>query len=107
MQHFPKKSRYTLGSKIDTVFVETLQYVFLASMQPREKKLAYVERAVVQFDLLKFFLRVAWETKALDTKKYAAFSEPFGTIGKMLGGWHKNLLSQHSRVQKTKREQIS
>ncbi len=78
------------------MFVETLEYVFVASMMPREKKLAYIERAVIKFDLLKFFLRVAWETKALDTKKYTVLSEPLGTIGKMLGGWRKNVLSQQT-----------
>lgn len=96
MQHFPKKSRYTLGAKIDSVFVETLETIFLASIIPHKNKLAYIERAVIKFDLLKFFLRVAWETKALDTKKYAALSEPLSTIGKMLGGWHKNLQAQQT-----------
>lgn len=93
-QHFPKKSRFTLGAKIDTVFIDTIEYVFIAGMLPREKKLLYVERAVVKFDLLKFFFQMAWETKSLDTSKYASLTEPLGNIGKMLGGWQKKLLTE-------------
>ena len=94
MPHFPKRSRYSLGSKIDQLFIETLELIFLGSIMPRGKKLPYIERAVAKFDLLKFFLQVAWEIKALDTKKYSSLMGPLSTIGKMLGGWHKNLLSQ-------------
>lgn len=94
LQHFPQKSRFTLGAKIDSCFIETLEYIFLASLTPREKKLPYLERGVAKFDLLKFFLQLAWETKALDNKKYALLMEPLNSIGKMLGGWQKNIYSQ-------------
>jgi len=39
--------------------------------------------------LLKFFLRISWEIKAVDNKKYIALSERLDEIGKMLGGWIK------------------
>lgn len=94
LQHFPKTSRYTLGSKIDDCFVETIEFIFLASVTPREKKLLYIERGITKFDLLKFFLQLAWEVKALDTKKYAMLMEPLNSIGKMLGGWYKNCLAK-------------
>ncbi len=32
-----------------------------------------------------------WETKSLDTKKYATLSEKMDEIGKMLGGWQGQL----------------
>lgn len=34
---------------------------------------------------------VLWETKSLDTKKYAALSERMDEVGKMLGGWQGQL----------------
>ena len=65
---------------------------------PREKRLVYVERAVLKFDLLKFFLQLAWEIKSLDTSKYASLTTPLGDIGKMLGGWHKNLQALQTKT---------
>ena len=39
-------------------------------------------------------LRIAWETKALDTKKYISLSEPLNEIGRMIGGWRNKALKE-------------
>jgi hypothetical protein len=95
-QHFPKKSRYTMGSKIDHIFISLLEFIFTAGSLPKDKKLPYIQKAVGQLDLLKFFLRISWEIKAFDDKKYLVISEPLDEIGKMLGGWHRNLIKETS-----------
>jgi hypothetical protein len=41
--------------------------------------------------VLKFLLRVAWETRSLDTKKYADLSEEMLELGRMIGGWKRGL----------------
>jgi hypothetical protein len=91
LPHFPKTSRYTLGEKIDSLFVETAELAFTASYLKREQKLPYVQKAAAKIDLLKFFLQIAWEIKALDNKKYVILSERFDEIGRMLGGWLKQI----------------
>lgn len=96
VQHLPKTSRFTLGAKIDSTFVEVIELIFTAGNLPKDKKLPYVQKAVSRFDLLKFFLQIAWLIKSLDNKKYLAISEPLNEIGKMLGGWHRNLLKETS-----------
>ena len=90
--HVPKTARYTLGSKIDALFVETIEQIFIAGYLPRDKKLPYIQNAIVKSNLVKFFLRVAWEIKALDTKKYALLSEYLDEIGRMLGGWNRQFM---------------
>lgn len=97
--HLTKKSRYTLGNEIDTVFIGVLEFVFLASNSPKEKKSLYLERAVVKFDLLKFLLQMAWEIKTLDNKKYVVLSEQLNDIGKMLGGWYKKITNETSATE--------
>lgn len=94
IQHIAKQDRYTLGSKIDTTFLEVIELIFTAGSLPKEKKLPYVQKAISKFDLLKFFLQIAWEVKALDNKKYILISESLTEIGRMLGGWHRNLLRE-------------
>ncbi|MDP2364066.1 MAG: diversity-generating retroelement protein Avd [Ignavibacteria bacterium] len=91
LPHFPKTSRYTLGSKIDSLFIETTESVIKASYLTKAEKLLYLTQASIKLDLLKFFLQVAWEIKALDNKKYIRLSEKLNEIGKMLGGWLKSL----------------
>ena len=47
-----------------------------------------------QVDLLKFFLQIAWEINSLENKKFIALSEPLNEVGKMLGGWYRQLEKQ-------------
>jgi len=80
-----------LGSKIDSLFTETIELIIKASYSSKGEKLVYLLKASAKFDLLKFFLKVSWEIRALDNKKYIRLSEKLNEIGKMLGGWIKGL----------------
>ena len=94
LESFPRLSRYTLGARIDGLFVETIELILIASYSQRQEKLKIVERAGQKLDLLKFFLQTSWELKALDNKKYLAISNPLTEVGKMLGGWRKQLANE-------------
>jgi hypothetical protein len=89
--NFPKKSRYTLGDRIDSVFLRILELLFAASYQSKEQKLPTLDAAVRSTDILKFLLRISWEVHALDTQKYALLSEKLHEFGRMLGGWRKGV----------------
>ena len=91
LPNFPKTSRYTLGGKIDTLFLETTEFIYTACYQKGKEKLSSIEKASVKLDLLKFFLRMSWEIKSLDNKKYTAISIRLDEIGRMLGGWAKKI----------------
>lgn len=89
--NFPKKSRYTLGEKIDSLFLKTIELLFIAGYLGKQHKIPYLQQASLKLDLLKFFLQISWEIKALDNKKYITLSEKLGEIGKMIGGWIKGI----------------
>jgi len=94
--HFPKQNRYTLGSKIDEVFLLAIEYCFLASYASKDTKLIHLERCISRVDLLKLLLQLTWEIRALDTKKYTVLSEQLQEVGRMLGGWKKGLETKNS-----------
>lgn len=87
----PKTFRYTLGEKIDMLFIETTEAIHTASYMGKDEKLPLVKTATIKLDGLKFFLEVAWELRAIDTKKYGMISDPLAEIGRMLGGWLRKL----------------
>lgn len=89
--HFPKKSRYTLGDKIDNRFIHVLELISVATYQEPAEKLPTLTRAIMGVDVLKFLLRVAWDLKILDNKKYAVLSDEIQEIGRQIGGWKKGL----------------
>lgn len=96
MRRFPKTSRYTLGAKIDGLFVETLEQIVIASFLERTEKLPFVKKAIIKLDVLKFFLETAWEINALQEAHYILLSDPLHETGKMLGGWRNQLIKQTS-----------
>ena len=91
MKLFPKKDRYSLGQKIDTLTLTIFEQVIAAGMASRDKKLVILERAIVSLDLLKILLRLAKDIQALDNKKYLQLEQALQEIGRMLGGWRKSL----------------
>jgi hypothetical protein len=85
----PRLTRYSLGEKINGLFIELSELVLTASYTAKDLKMPIIQRASVRLDTLKFFLQIGWELKAFDNKKFADLSLPLVEIGKMLGGWQK------------------
>jgi len=85
-----------LGHRIDSLFVEAIEAVSIASFLSRGEKLPYVKLAIRKIDTLKIMLMVLWETKSLDNKKYIAVSLKIDEIGRMLGGWQGQIQKQNS-----------
>jgi len=97
----PKLHRYTLGEKIDTLFVEVMEATSAAAFLKKEEKAPYVRLAIRKLDTLKLLLLVLWESKSLDTKKFAALSIKVDEVGRMLGGWNGQLTKQNSPEKKS------
>lgn len=89
LPNFPKDSRYTIGSKIDSLFLDVIERIIRAEYSDKTEKIIALKNASFKLDTLKFFLQVSWEIKSLDNRKYVALSEKLNEIGKMLGGWIK------------------
>jgi len=94
--NLPKKSRYTLGDKIDSRFIQSLELLYMASYQSTADKLPTLDRALSAIDLLKFLLRVSWEIGALDDKKYINISEELKDAARQVGGWRRGIQTKTS-----------
>lgn len=95
-QTLPKLHKYSLCQKIDTIFVEIIEAISIASFLSREEKPPWVRLGIRKVDTLKILLIVLWETKSIDNKKYLALSVGLDEMGKMLGGWSGQLAKQNS-----------
>lgn len=83
----PKTQRYSIGNRIDALLIECIEAVAQATFLARTEKEPWVRLAIRKLDTTKVLLMIVWETKSLDTKKYAALSEKLDEAGRMLGGW--------------------
>jgi len=92
----PKTHRYSLGQRIDDLFIESIECIVTAVFLSPQEKLPYVRHAIRKIDTLKILLLLLWETKSIDNKKYIALSEKLDEVGRMLGGWNGQLSKQNS-----------
>lgn len=97
-QKLNKTHKYTLGARIDMLFIETIEAISVASFLQKENKLPYVQQSIRKIDTLKILLMVLWEIKSLDNKKYITISEHIHTVGKMLGGWNGQLIKSGTKI---------
>jgi len=83
----PKLDRHTLWQKCEDAILDALEGMLLASQLTKEEKIDSLRQVSVKINLLKIFIRLAKDTKALDLKKYIILEKKIDEIGKMVGGW--------------------
>ncbi len=64
----------------------------IASYSSKDKKLDIINKAILILDLLKYFLQMAFDLTAIDSKQSASIIVPLAEVGKMLvagkNHWH-------------------
>ena len=92
IQNLKRIDRDSIGIKIDTTFLSLLELIYRACFAfDKFEKLSLVSHASGLCDLLKFFLQMSWEQKVIDHKQYGTLTLLLDEVGRMLGGWKKNI----------------
>ena len=86
----PKQDRYTIWQRCESLILDILEGILLVSQAQKTEKLSILEKASTKLNLLRIFIRLMKETKAIDNKKYTAIETIIDEIGRMLGGWIKS-----------------
>ena len=84
-----KRERFTWGNRVDQLAIDVLSLSAQATYLPKQKKREALENMSANVDLLKIILRIGFDLRILDQKKYIARQGELQEIGKMLGGWMK------------------
>ncbi len=85
-----KQDRYTLWQRCENLILDILENILEASHLLKADKLPILEKTSLKLNLLRVFLRLCKEVKAIDNKKYVLLQEAIDEIGRMLGGWIKS-----------------
>ena len=97
-EKIPKSQKYSLGNKIDNVFIEIIEMVAYAGFSPKAEKLPYIKVAIRKLDTMKVLILVLWESRGLDDKKYITLSTLLHEIGKNIGGWYGQVNKQQEAL---------
>ena len=87
----PKQDRYTVFEKAEESLLSVISHIFRASTANKESKLMILQRASTELNLLRVFVRLLKDIKAIDNKKYLLIQSEIDEIGRMLGGWIRSV----------------
>lgn len=87
----PKAQRYTLWSKCENTTLSLLEALIETEYHRGEERRGSLFKISHQLDLLKVFMRLAKETRAISQPQYLAVQVLLQEIGKMIGGWIKSV----------------
>jgi hypothetical protein len=89
--HINKVARYTIGARIENKFLYLFELLYVAYFTEKDKKATKLLECILVCDTLKFLVLIAWEAKLIAHKQYEVIAVNLDEVGKMLGGWKKNL----------------
>lgn len=91
VRHFPKHQQHSLGADIRNTMTNLLRLVYRCAR--RFYKKTTLEDLIIEIDLLRSQVRIAYSSRYIDKKKYTNWAIMNDEIGRMIGGWYKNIQS--------------
>ena len=101
-RNLPKCERFGLGQRVDLLFTDLLDILQKASFSPIETKISLLGGSLIKIDSLRFFIQLCWELKLIPSKQFTTLGKAVESIGKMVGGWRKGLLTKTSGLPEEK-----
>jgi hypothetical protein len=89
--HIPKSARYTISARIENKFLDLLELAYATYFSKKESKAQKITECILILDTLKFIISTAWEAKYISHQQYEKLALNLDEIGKMFGGWRKQL----------------
>jgi len=103
-RNIERTARFGIGIKIDNLFLEILELIRKAAYTSINKKLVLLEAASDKIDSLRFFFQLLWETHFVSNKQYISIGAEIENIGKIIGGWKKDIISKTSAIAEERKQ---
>lgn len=87
----PRTEKFSIGTELKTSMYEMLKYILLASKIEKGKRLELYNIIDSQIYYQRICIRIMYNNKWIDMKKYKYSNELLAEIGRILGGLIKSL----------------
>lgn len=91
LDKLPRNRKFLLGDRIENHILDLLELYVQALYSPRNKKPEFLKSANLKLEMLRHLIRICFEMKYINIKKYETISKQINEIGAMTGGWIKSL----------------
>jgi hypothetical protein len=86
----PKQHRFTVFARAEDSILDILEKFYEAGYVNANRSII-LDQASAKLNMLRLFVRLLKDTKALDAKKYIILQTTIDEIGRMLGGWIRSI----------------
>ena len=93
IEQFPKNQRYILGSRLQNSALDTMDLLLDAYYSANTSVLAKLYQANLLIEKQRHLLRLCFELKYFNIKKFEMLIRKLQEIGRMVGGWIKKAKS--------------
>lgn len=90
---FPRAQKFVLGDRIENAALDVLDSLITATFSRNRD--AALASANLGLDRLRCFLRLSFELRLIDMKRYEHGARGIDDVGRMVGGWAK---AHHART---------
>jgi len=88
-QRIPKKDRFGIWSKIQSICLDSIELIATASFEVRNNKLPTLKSVRIKIEVLKRLIRLSNQLHIIKNKKYIELTSDLQEISKMINGWIK------------------
>lgn len=92
LDQFPRRRRFTLGERIESLLLEVLQALIEAAYQRDDAE--GLRRANLKLDVVRHLWRLSFRLRAVSSKSYEYGSRRFTELGRQIGGWQRHRSGQ-------------
>ena len=86
---FTKEYKYTIGEKLKSESLELLLNVYKANKSKKETRLAYIDAARQNIEVVRLLLRITKDLKIMGVKGFVFLNVQVEELSKQLTSWHK------------------
>jgi 23S rRNA-intervening sequence protein len=87
VERFPRSQRFLLGDRIQTVALDVLDALIEATYT-RDRR-GHLACANLGLEKLRFLVRLAFDRRHLDARRYEHAARSIDEVGRLIGGWAK------------------
>lgn len=89
---FPRRQKFLLGDRIQRVALDVLESLVDATYT--KQRASHLAQANLGIEKLRFLLRLAWDLRHLDARRYEHAARSLDDIGRKVGAWSKTHRAQ-------------
>ncbi|MGD0433579.1 MAG: diversity-generating retroelement protein Avd [Acetobacteraceae bacterium] len=87
VEKFPRKQKFVLGDRIEATALDVLELLIGATYTKSRDKM--LNEANLGLERLRFFMRLSFELRLIDTRRYEHAARGLDDVGRLVGGWLK------------------